>query len=235
MTDLKNTDIVYFVKESPQNEELRYSLRSVDRNFPHRKVWIYGGCPSDIKPDELVRVSQVGTTKWDRVRNMLRDVCLNNEITEDFVLFNDDFYVMKAVKDLTPAFRCPLYEHIVKIEMKYHNKPNEYTTELRKTTKALDNIGASVNSYELHIPMLFNRHKLLEILGAFPNLHCTRTLYGNYHNIGGAQQDDVKVYEALQPFDRNTLFLSSDDSTFPSTEFGQFIRNKFKDKSRFEE
>lgn len=36
-------DIVYFVKESESNEELRYSLRSL-KNFPRRKVWFYGGC-----------------------------------------------------------------------------------------------------------------------------------------------------------------------------------------------
>jgi hypothetical protein len=28
-------DIVYFVKECPNNEELRYSIRSVVKNFPY--------------------------------------------------------------------------------------------------------------------------------------------------------------------------------------------------------
>ncbi len=231
--DLKNIDIVYFVKESSDNEELRYSLRSVEKNFPHRKVWIYGGCPNGIMPDRLIKISQTGNTKWDKVRNMFRQVCLNNEISEDFVLFNDDFFVMKPLKNLEVMFRCPLYEHIVKLEMKFQNKPNEYSTELRKATKALGDLGMTVNSYELHVPMLFNRHKLLEILGAFPGLHCTRTLYGNFHEIGGKQHDDVKVFEVGQSFDRDSIFLSTEDSTFPG-EVGEFIRSKFKERSRFE-
>lgn len=46
-----NYDIVYFVKESAKNEELRYSLRSL-KNFPHGRVWFYGYCPSFLKPDK---------------------------------------------------------------------------------------------------------------------------------------------------------------------------------------
>lgn len=56
-------DIVYFVKESKTNEELRYSLRTL-KNFPHRKVWFYGGCPEGLKPDQYVYVEQDQPTKW---------------------------------------------------------------------------------------------------------------------------------------------------------------------------
>lgn len=35
-------DIVYFVKESRENEELRYSLRTI-KNFPHDKVYFNDG------------------------------------------------------------------------------------------------------------------------------------------------------------------------------------------------
>ena len=41
-------DIVYFVKDTDTNEELRYSLRSL-ANFPHGKVWFYGGRKSKNK------------------------------------------------------------------------------------------------------------------------------------------------------------------------------------------
>ena len=35
----KDLDIIYFVKDCFINEELRFSLRSVAKNLPHRKVW----------------------------------------------------------------------------------------------------------------------------------------------------------------------------------------------------
>ena len=41
-------DIVYIIKDDLPTTELKYSLRSVEANFPHRLVWFVGG-----KPDKL--------------------------------------------------------------------------------------------------------------------------------------------------------------------------------------
>lgn len=91
-------DIVYFVKETPTNDELTYSVRSLV-NFPHNEVWFYGGCPSNLKPDHHVHVKQDQPTKWANIFKMFKMACLNNEITKNFWLFNDDFFVMKKSKE----------------------------------------------------------------------------------------------------------------------------------------
>lgn len=233
--ELKDIDIVYFVKEAETNEELRYSLRSVDKNFPHRKVWIYGGLPAGIYPDKHVCIAQTGKTKWDRVQNMFRQVCLNNDITENFVLFNDDFFAMKPVTNLKPYCRGTIYEHIIKLERAFGDKPTEYSLQLRNAAKAMEDAGITCYSYELHLPMIFNRHKLLEVMGAFPDTHCTRTLYGNYCGLGGETIDDVKVYNTRQEFDKDGTFLSTQDSVFSDgTEVFKHICDTFPQKSRFE-
>ena len=231
---LEDMDVVYFVKESGINEELRYSLRSVDKNLPHRKLWIYGGCPQGIMPDEHVHTKQIGANKWDKVQAMIREVAMNEEITENFVLMNDDFFVLKPQTEIPVYYRSSLYEHIVKIELKHGNVPNPYTNELRKACKELVRRGMTARSYELHIPIVLNRHKLLETLGAFPGFHCTRTFYGNFQKLGGERYDDVKVYEAGQAFNKDGDFLSTEDESFASGEVGKFLREKFKEKSRFE-
>lgn len=232
--DLKDLDIVYFVKNTGINEELRYSLRSVDKNLPNNRVWIYGGCPQMLHPDKFVLIKQIGQTKWDKVQAMIREVAMNEEITENFILMNDDFFILKPIKKLPAYYRSSLYEHIVKIEMKHGNVPNAYTNELRKVCKALDEKGMTVRSYELHIPIVLNRHKILEVLGAFPGYHCTRTLYGNYCQLGGERRSDVKVFEPGQPFDRDGDFLSTEDETFATGEVGKFLKSTFREKSRFE-
>ena len=79
-------DIVYCLKEAWTNEELRYSLRSVEENFKYRMVVFYGGCPGKLTPDRHVRVIQSQPTKWERVRNMLYLICDDDELTEDFWL-----------------------------------------------------------------------------------------------------------------------------------------------------
>ena len=64
-------DIVYFVKDTKINEELRYSLRSL-KNFPHGKVWFYGGCPEGLKPDYHIKIEQDQPTKWANIFKMFK-------------------------------------------------------------------------------------------------------------------------------------------------------------------
>lgn len=231
--ETKKLDVVYFVKESVSNEELRYSLRSIEKNLPHRKVWIYGGCPDGITPDYHVPLKQLGTRKYDRVQSMFRAMCLNQNITEDFILMNDDFFVMKKVKKLEPEHRGTLDGHIQIIRDLFGMNP--YAQNLLEAKQTLEQYGCSTLSYELHTPMVMNRHKLLEILGAFPGVHATRTLYGNYHQLEGEQRDDVKVYEMNQPFDEKSPMLSTEDAVFHKGKVGELIRKKFTKPSRFEQ
>lgn len=227
-------DIVYFVKNASQNEELRYSLRSVDANFPHRKVWIYGGKPTDIVPDEFVPVRQIGTTKWEKVRNMLKSVCENEKITEDFWLFNDDFFINQKPTDFKPIYDGSIYKRIVQIEGRNYDKPSIYTMQLRLMLKELERRcpDAPMNNYAVHFPMLVNREKMLTVLNRFQS-PMFRVLYGNYWNIGGVDMKDMKILRNNN-IPEDAVYLSSDDNSFMTGEIGRYIRKKFNGKSRFE-
>ena len=87
-------DIVYLLREG-KNEELVYSLRSVEENFAYRRVWFAGGKPDGLEPDGYMPIKQDAPSKWQNVRNMLVEVCKNDNISKDFWLFNDDFFVLQ--------------------------------------------------------------------------------------------------------------------------------------------
>ena len=108
------------------------------------------------------------------------------------------------------------------------------TATLQKEQEELKKLNKPCMSYELHTPMLLNKVKLLEVLGAFPNTHCTRSLYGNYHEIGGERMDDVKVFSLTQNFNRDSELLSTEDTIFETGEIGRLIREKFTTKSKLE-
>ena len=93
----KNIDVVYILKKNTDPQELIYSLRSL-KNFPHRKVWFVGGQPDGLYPDGRIKHEQTGVTKWERVRSSLIKITECDEITDDFYLFNDDFFVMKCME-----------------------------------------------------------------------------------------------------------------------------------------
>jgi len=231
-------DVVYFVREGRTNEELRYSLRSVEENWQYRKVWLYGGGPKGITPDEHVKVAQTEPSKWERVHNMLRMACMNDEITEDFWLFNDDFFILKPVDDnMPPQYNGSLQAQIRRVERR-HGRETSYTKRLKHLVATLEEAGKTQVNYSVHKPILINRRKMLEVLDKFPNEPMTRALYGNYWEIGGEDCRDMKVmlpWYDVEKVEREWRFVSTCDDSFRDGNIGRYIREKFPYKSRFEE
>lgn len=230
-------DIVYFLKQSPLNEELRYSVRSVVQNFPHRKIVFYGGCPYDMTPDRHVNVSQNSPTKWENVRNMIRLACKDDELTPDFWLFNDDFFVMQPVDDLPPLYNRSLWRHIIEVEERHKGQRTAYTIQLRHLCHTLTLIDPDTEAfnYATHMPILINRKKALKTLTEYPNEPMFRALYGNHHKIGGEHRDDCKITDWLKiPDYKERQFLSTTDASFNNDPVGRYIRDSFTKKSRFE-
>lgn len=232
-------DVVYFIKDTPDNEELRYSLRSLEKNWRYKNVWFCGGCPRGLVPDRHFKLRQEGMSKWDRVRNMLRQVCENNDITEDFWLFNDDFFILKPIsEDMLPQFNGNLQPYIERIDKRHGGMPNDYTSRLKIAVDALQESGKTTFNYEVHKPMLISRKKALEVLDKFEGIPAFRSLYGNYFEIGGESKHDMKIeilnYGKMDDVKNIWEFLSTSDESFEQGMAGQFIRESFKERSRFE-
>ena len=222
-------DIVYFVKESNSNEELRYSLRSL-KNFPHRNVWIYGYLPSGLKPDKYVSVIQHEENKWRNVRKMITMCANNTHITDNFWLFNDDFFVMKPVKKPDIYYNGDLYKRIVEIEDKF-GEITPYTTILRKCTRELESLGLSTKNFETHTPFLVNKKKALE-LNNISYEYGFRTIYSNYFEVPAVEHKDVKIVSLTKQYNTGE-YLSTDDKSFLG-EVGRQIRELFPDKCKYE-
>lgn len=232
----KSLDIVYFVSAFPKND-LRYSIRSVAKNLKFNKLWIYGGKKNDIKPDGYVRImNQKGATKWDKVRSMYKEVCLNDNITENFILFHDDFFIMKPVTEIKPEYRGTFEAHISVLEASFGNRLTEYTKILKHASETLLKANKSNLSYELHKPFIFNRKKLLYILNKYPQEHCIRSIYANYYELGGIKTYDVKIFNQYPQFNyKKEPILSTDDTvTHEGNEYWEYIKNQFKEKCKYE-
>lgn len=227
-------DIVYFVKDSPANEELRYSLRSVCENFEYRKVFFYGGRPSYLEPDEWIHVVQNQRTKWMRTTNMIRLICQNREVTDDWWLFNDDFFVLQKTDGIEAPFHDSIYRHIVRIEDRHGQKATAYTKELRRLAATLEQKGCTTYNYALHMPILINKEKALATLDAFPDCPMFRSLYGNYNGIGGTDIRDCKIVGLDRLPADDALFISTDDRSFASGAVGRMIRERFPDPCKYE-
>jgi hypothetical protein len=219
------SDIVYVVRPGDMNEELRYSLRSLV-NLPHERVWLAGHRPSWVRGVSHIPVTQEGTKYQNSTAN-LRAACESADVSESFILMNDDFFICQPVAFVPPLHRGP----VDSVEAYYASRGRGlYLRGLRETRDLLATLGyPSPLSYELHVPMPMTKKRVREMLkvgGHLPVLH-KRTLYGNLFELGGAQIPDPKVLTRSPRFPRDAVYLSTMPDTFANGQVGAHIRATF--------
>lgn len=202
-------DIVYLCREG-ENEELRYSLRSLS-NVPHGRVWLFGGAPPWY--DGTVVATDQSGAKYRVTTRALRAALDHPEVSDPFVLMNDDFYITEPIHEVPHLHRGPVSEVI-----EDYKRRRGYSTYLAGMEQTRDLIASLSHhdplSYELHVPMVIHKalmREALDIGAHLPVLH-KRTLYGNLAGLGGEQIADVKVWSRECPIPSGP-WLSSDDST----------------------
>jgi len=229
-------DIVYFVREGDDNEELRYSLRSLV-NIPHGTVHIVGYKPCWVKNVNHIPVEQTGIKNTNTTRN-LYVAAESEEVSDNFILMNDDFFIMKPIEEIPNLNRG----YIVDVAEYYQQFNSPYFKGMVETHNYILSLGyKSPLSYELHVPMVMNKYNVVDMLDQYyfdaPEVSILhkRSLYGNMFNYGGETIKDVKVYKVDGSFDEDSTFLSTQDNIWDDSEIGRFIRTKFTEKSQYEE
>lgn len=224
-------DIVYTVKQNGDNAELRYSLRTL-KNLPHDRVFIYGHIPSWVQNVEKRPMVQRGFNKWEKTADSLWRIANDKDLSEDFVLFNDDFFIMLPQTELPYYYDRTLEDRIDDFRRK--NMLSSYTIRLQEAIEALRHAGKPTINYELHLPMIVNKEKYKALWELYPRVGAKRSLYGNTYDIGGTQRPDCKIYETYASPNLGIDFLSTTDGTFRDGKVGKVIREKFKEKSIYE-
>lgn len=227
-------DIVYFVKNTAKNPELICSVRSVCENFPYHKIWFLGGCPEGIVPDNHISIQPISKIKTKVTANLFKEACNNPLITDDFILFNDDFFILEKIATLPPRYYSTLEETADRIKHMY-SQPTKYTALLEEASKKLKEAGCTTYNFDMHVPMIINKEKMLEVMEKFPGIGCKRSLYGNYYELwrGGVEKKDVKIH-GMGPYILNGQFCSTDDETFLKGETGRVLKRKFPEPCKYE-
>ena len=214
-------DIVYLVKDSPTNEELTYSMRSLV-NIPHDKVFLVGGCPGNIDRNKVIYIPTLqGPNKYKNTTLGLKTVCEDSRLSEDFILMNDDFFILKPIQDPVSELnlcRGTISDVLAEIRSRI-GVDTYYTISMAQTEVFLQDFGYNRPlSYELHIPMAMNKKTFL---GLFLLNYIGSIQYGNYRSIYGNLYlkdsrvvKDVKIYRDYVP-ERNETFLSTEDNSWP--------------------
>lgn len=230
-------DIVYILKNDiKQKDELIFSLRSVCESFPHRFVWFVGGCPDGLTPDRKIEHQQTGGSKWERARSSLLLACKCQDITEEFFLFNDDFFILKEPQgEFINMTNGTIGRRVAEIVTNNRGGSSAYSRGLEDLAGRLRRKGKDTMSFALHVPMLINRRDMYELLTSRDTHHSFRSLYGNYYRIPYIFHEDCKIYTMTETPGKDWEYLSTTEQSFAFGAVGEWIRDRFPNPCKFEE
>jgi hypothetical protein len=228
-------DVVYPVRPGNRNEELRYSLRSLD-NLYHRRVYLLGSPPAWTKLTYR-KAFQQGSNPHTNTTKAMRLACEMEEVTDPFIWMNDDYFILKPFREIPNMNRG----HIDNVITNMSRKKENYTQGMVQTKNKLVSMGYApdtIMSYELHMPLVVHKGAMLEALAIAERpsvrpLH-KRTLYGNLCNLGGESRPDNKYTANDTRFDRDSDFISTSDVSFERYPIGKWLREKFPNKGIYE-
>lgn len=245
-------DAVYLTRHGDSNPELLYSIRSL-RYLPVNHVWVAGYVPRWIKDAGTIRTNQT-QTRYMNVFYQLDAIARNDDISEEFLLMNDDFFVMWRTFSDIPVYHRGLLDLF--IEESHINAG--YGRYLQRTADLLRSWGIdNPLAFTSHCPVVMKRECLAELCDALKpgsdrlppgqtgqgGGYLYRTLYGNLFEGGGIRAPDFKVAgRSIEDFQKvvdrhhgNPLFLSTDDQAFMYGHVGAVIRAKHPKPSPYED
>lgn len=226
-------DVAYIVRPGNENEELRYSLRSLV-NVPHGDVWIFGHRPkwvSDAVRHVFLPQRDPMRFKYENATELMRMLALGGP--ERFALMNDDFFCVR------PAESWPRPAHRGSLLALADERVGNYGKMLRATASLLLESGiAEPLAYTLHKPLAMTRTNL-QMAFQYGDTHRAagehvswRSVYGNLMRLGGQREEDVKVHaDGGMPAGS---WCSTNDGSFRYHPVGKRIRSVFSQPSPYE-
>jgi hypothetical protein len=245
ITNEEVMDIVYILGNGSQwdDNELRYSLRSLEKHFKHRNVFIVGVLPKWLQ--NIIHIDIQDSFPYPnggKLKNAVRKIraaCKNKRLSNDFVLMNDDFFFLRDCSEIKPFSLGTIQESLDR----HKTKKGYYYKALFGTMNVLQRSGIlEPLSYNVHYPFVYNKEKFLRLTAQVDWLRIAyswRTVYGNIFKIGSDKRLDTKIHnpEDFKEFlkiENEFDFISTTDRVALNSNFQDWIAARFPNKSIYE-
>lgn len=240
-------DVVYVLGRGSKwkNNEIRYSLRSIEKNLiGYRNVYVVGENPGFLKgiihipyPDEIGPHNADGNIACKVLR-----ACQEKDLSDIFLFINDDHLILKPMDvSLIPAFhKGDMNDYPEK-----HWTNNLWRRRLKRTRDVLNQKNLPAFNYDCHVPILFNKHtfpKVMEMFDFREDIGYTmKSMYGNVvcqdscNLLGGEKRTIFQMMQFIQIENRlkNCDFASYNDEGL-NAHLKKWLWSKFPARSRFE-
>lgn len=230
--DLNKLDIVYPVRRLTEgNSELRYSLRSVAKNLPHRKIWVIG---EEIEwLSSLVnRMEMKDEGKaFENVNAKLMAAIENPLVSDPFIFMMDDIFVMQKIDEI------PYYAigRSLGERLRRYDVYGSYARDLQEARYILWFEDKEDVDFEAHSPIIFQKAGLSRILSRWPKSGHRRSLYGNFFKKKPTYVEDFKIYGEKDEPDHSSPYISTCvESWRNSSKVYQFVTGEFDNVCEYE-
>lgn len=236
---MNTIDVLYIVGNGSLygNEELRYSLRSLDkfgRNVG--RVFITGECPKFVDQEKITFLPELdigcpAINHWWKVHQTFS----KTDIGDRALLMYDDIFFCKPVDCAKYPWR---WRGLLPIE-----KPDgEYRRSLYNSQVWLLKNGYPALNYCLHQPCIYEKDKFLSMEKDFEELKLSdvgmspRSVYANRFCEKGEHMDDLKIRARVDNVDNllkdRDCFSIADDCFQGPVE--EWLKKTFQERSKWE-
>ena len=251
MQQLKNEtmdgiDIVYVLGNgSPwNNNEIRFSLRSIEKNVKgFRNIYVIGHHETWFR--NIIHIPAEDPLENNADGNIILKVlkaCEQKDLSDNFLFINDDHIIIKPVE----ASDIPPYQkgNMAEFNDQYWNL-NFWRGRLKRTYEILSSKGYPTMHFDCHTPIIFNKNAFQKVINQFRFSddigYTMKSLYGNvmYPDAPGLNGEKKTIFDHLtvkQIRDRlnNAMILSFNDSGLNGG-LKEYLIETFPDRSKYED
>lgn len=236
-------DILYILGSGSKfkNNELRYSLRTLEKFIPNpSRVIVVGEDPGFLsKAVDFYPMPEAVGNKEYRIAKKIEWACKKDVVTAPFLFMNDDLFLTQSINPET-------YPYYHKGQLTQDPPKNSYQKSLHNTDAFLRSQNKTTLHYDVHMPIIYNPEKFLELSGVWQFSKTlasglvVKSIYSNtFVNPKEAVEiKDVKFSRLKTPEDYARLkgrdvFSCSDAGWLQGV--GMHIAKQFTNKSKYEQ
>lgn len=221
-----------------RNEEIRYSLRSVEKFVKnYRDIYIIGDKLQYLN-DKIVHIQHNDDPahgKERRIMEKFKFACSVDEISDKFVMMNDDYFFIKEVD----VQNLPYY-HKGELLYAINKQKGLYKHSLSNTYNVLTKRGLNSKHFDLHYPCVYDKKLFPEVMGQYDWSikagYVVKSLYCNTLGITGEYRGDCKLNHTHDKAEVNKKI--EDFDMFSTADMTRAIINTIKEmypnKSKYE-
>jgi hypothetical protein len=203
-------DVVYPIGTGSiwQNNELRFSLRSVEKHLKnYRNIFIVGRDPRFTQGITILQMEDASNYNASKnIYEKIMHACICEDLSDDFLFMNDDYFLLQDID----ATKVPFYYKGTLEEYTKKCVPgNTYRDTLNNAVASLKRSKLPTKNFDVHAPMIYSKKFFTEILShcnwKLPYGHAIKSTYCNTLSIPGTEMDDCKINYKLSWEDLNAL------------------------------